>query len=1011
MDKVLKSVLAGELPNEVKQTVLKNCLLYLKNDADAKSALDVGVVCLQHLHSLEDLSQIYRYELECICRQVIAHLSNSDLDCMINKLKVAFAMDVSPLRVHSLDNAIDYACNIHESGKLISLIKQLETRNIDLIDGIISALRIFNKLRLVFPSVELDEIKRKLSVVWSSIHVIGYLRREQSDKLTTELLLFLAHLGHCGDYKSPFIFDAVSDLSYRASEALLHIMSTKTYNEDGHTSDSDGGKLVAFLKTFVDKFLIIPVSPETCYLPLASSLFCLDSATSSPDENVAMLSSFVESVVDDHFRSTDECVSIMKRLIVWLMWPSTEIYQSPMDKWIIGFICYYSCQLHSASGLRSSPPTSWLHFIVDQLRFVLGLLCEQCLPSTALLNTLSFLLLAGTPSMSDPRYVVIKSDLLPTLCILLGKFKERAPDNEEEFVLRRLSNVLQLLAASLQKVGRSSVFPVSDPLIKAILSFSERANVLLTSPLSEKNASGHLAVYSWSTLLRWGSKAGLNLRRCWAKWDKISQGLNSEQLLSRRIFATFSDHKINDYRGLVNIGNTCYANAALQLLYHCPDFRLALLGGDVPPSHVSRPYSPLPENTIAHSASPACSTDAPDSATYVYRGSCVLRKEVGLLHSRLLFLFRSLNTSQGPAVGDLGAVLTLSTPAHFVNGEQQDASEYLSHLLQRLHEEELGIKNRLGFRNGFRSLIPNSSPSRSDTADAHTACITTSVGSNHLSNDSTYATTQSSVFPVDVDPVDQNSPSSSSNSDNQTSNSELSLVRRLFGGQLVHHTSCTECSHVSSTRYEHFSLLYLPVTSTEEISLDSELKLSGSTFVMAQDARTPNADLDLTALIHTHFTQIEYVPTQEQCESCGKVAKRARKLSLRHLASHVFICLNVFTFCRSKQSGSKILHKIAIPERLSVTFSEHSNNSTDTNVSTFSPSGNDRPQAVTSRSYTLHGMILHHGMSISCGHYTCVTRVGMQWIWFDDDNARYTTLEQVYSRPMTTPYLLLYIQV
>ncbi|CAH8628175.1 unnamed protein product [Dicrocoelium dendriticum] len=1002
MDEVLKCVLASELSGEIKQKILRNCLVYLKNEADMKDALDLGVVCLRYLHSLADPKQTYRYELECICREIISQLSDSDVDCMIDKLKLAFATDVSSFNLHSVDYAIDYARTIHEAGKLICLVRQLETHSVDIVDGITSVLRIFNRLPLVSPFVELNEIKQELSIIWSSIYLIDGLRREQSDALTTGLLLFLAHLGCHDGAKGTFIFDTVSALSYRASEALLHIMSIKAYNEDGEVSACDEGKLAAFLKIFVDKFLIIPVSAETCYLPLASFLFCLDSSTSSSDENVAMLSSFVESVVDNHVHSADECVAIIKRLIVWLMWPGTDLHQSPLDKWIISFICHYSYRLHSANGLRSSPPAPWLHFIVDQLRFVLSILCEQWLPSTAVLNTLSFLLLAGNPTISDPRYILIKNELLPTLCSILEKFKGRIPIEEEEFVLRRLSSVMQLLAASLRKVDNNSVLLVSDSFGNAIRSFFKQTNTLVNSPVSEKGASEHLAVYSWPTLLRWGSKAGTNLRRCWAKWDKISYGIRSDQLLTRRIAATSDEHRANDYRGLVNIGNTCYANAALQLLYHCPDFRLALLGSDIPSPPVSSAACPLLERTAAHSASPTCDLDAPAASTCVYRGSYAPRKEVGLLHSQLFFLFRALNTSQGPAVGDLGAVLTLSKPEHFVNGEQQDASEYLNHLLDRLHEEELGLNNSRSISgNDFRSLSPHSSQSPCQTTDAQTTFVSTSTDTDHLSNSSAPSATQPNVSSYYVDSVGQNS----------STNSGSSLVHRLFGGQLVHHTSCTECAHVSSTRYEHFSLLYLPVASTEEITLESEQKQAGSSYAMEQDARASHADLDLTSLIRTHFTQIEYVPTQEQCESCGKVAKRARRLSLRHLASHVFICLNVFTYCRSKQSGSKISHRIAIPERLSVTFSEHNNTSTDANVSTVPQSGDEHPQAVTSRSYALHGMILHHGMSISCGHYTCVTRVGMQWIWFDDDTARYTTLEQVYSKPMTTPYLLLYIQV
>lgn len=209
-------------------------------------------------------------------------------------------------------------------------------------------------------------------------------------------------------------------------------------------------------------------------------------------------------------------------------------------------------------------------------------------------------------------------------------------------------------------------------------------------------------------------------------------------------------------------------------------------------------------------------------------------------------------------------------------------------------------------------------------------------------------------------------------------------------------------------------------------------------------------DTDLTTLLHTHFSQIERVSSAEACESCGKQTVLARRMCLKNLAPHVLICLKVFTFCRENQTSAKVMKKITIPERLCVTLSglddaskpeiqpsepfsnevifpseelsEYPTNTIlfDTEKRTFSAHSlassssycvSHKTQSVTTRTFKLQGMILHHGVSLHCGHYTCVARVGMEWISFDDAFVHLTSLDQIYSRPLTTPYLLLYTQV
>ncbi|XP_067890013.1 ubiquitin carboxyl-terminal hydrolase 35-like isoform X3 [Heterodontus francisci] len=95
--------------------------------------------------------------------------------------------------------------------------------------------------------------------------------------------------------------------------------------------------------------------------------------------------------------------------------------------------------------------------------------------------------------------------------------------------------------------------------------------------------------------------------------------------------------------GLANLGNTCYMNSVIQALFMASDFRHAVM----------------------------------------------LLKESGSqsLMMKLQWLFAFLEHSQRPAISP-SSFLKASSPPWFNSGAQQDCSEYLKYLLDRLHEEE-----------------------------------------------------------------------------------------------------------------------------------------------------------------------------------------------------------------------------------------------------------------------------------------------------------------------------------
>ncbi|XP_006161966.2 ubiquitin carboxyl-terminal hydrolase 35, partial [Tupaia chinensis] len=95
--------------------------------------------------------------------------------------------------------------------------------------------------------------------------------------------------------------------------------------------------------------------------------------------------------------------------------------------------------------------------------------------------------------------------------------------------------------------------------------------------------------------------------------------------------------------GLINLGNTCYVNSILQALFMASDFRHCVLR--------------LTENNSQP------------------------------LMTKLQWLFAFLEHSQRPAISPENFLSASWTP-WFSPGTQQDCSEYLKYLLDRLHEEE-----------------------------------------------------------------------------------------------------------------------------------------------------------------------------------------------------------------------------------------------------------------------------------------------------------------------------------
>nr|XP_020015414.1 ubiquitin carboxyl-terminal hydrolase 35 [Castor canadensis] len=216
--------------------------------------------------------------------------------------------------------------------------------------------------------------------------------------------------------------------------------------------------------------------------------------------------------------------------------------------------------------------------------------------------------------------------------------------------------------------------------------------------------------------------------------DRIKQLLGQDAWTSQkselagfypRLMAKSDTGKI----GLINLGNTCYVNSILQALFMASDFRHCVLR--------------LTENNSQP------------------------------LMTKLQWLFAFLEHSQRPAISPENFLSASWTP-WFSPGTQQDCSEYLKYLLDRLHEEE-----KTGTRI-CQKLKQSSLPSP---------------------------------------PEEPSSPSSTS-------------VEKMFGGKIVTRICCLHCLNVSS-REEAFTDLSLAFPPPERC----RRRRLGSVLLPAEDVR------------------------------------------------------------------------------------------------------------------------------------------------------------------------------
>lgn len=392
--------------------------------------------------------------------------------------------------------------------------------------------------------------------------------------------------------------------------------------------------------------------------------------------------------------------------------------------------------------------------------------------------------------------------------------------------------------------------------------------------------------------------------------------------------------------GLVNLGNTCYMNSIIQTLFMATDFRRHVLS-----LHLS--------------------------------GSEMLMKKLQLLFA---FLAHTQRAAYAPR-----NFLEASRPPWFNAGSQQDCSEYLRFLLDRLHEEEKTVQ-----------ALQSAKPTGVSTEDRNGSASTTQPSQEN------------------------NGESSLTHGETSPEWDKRTLIERLFGGKLITGIRCMQCNIISE-KEEPFTDLSLafcpPATSADSIqaggpSMGLELPCQrsvngGSENPESGSAKSPGSSVPIMPVtsepplsvpdLVNYFLAPEILDADNAyfCDKCSSLQRAERTLKVVSAPEYLILTLLRFSYDAKCHVRRKILDNVTIPSfmRLPVhTPSTSSPSSTSSLLDSpegsenlakkLKPSQKDEEERidgaeqengddiyVQSVPYVLCSVVMHSGLSSESGHY------------------------------------------
>ncbi|KAJ9580408.1 hypothetical protein L9F63_003932 [Diploptera punctata] len=336
--------------------------------------------------------------------------------------------------------------------------------------------------------------------------------------------------------------------------------------------------------------------------------------------------------------------------------------------------------------------------------------------------------------------------------------------------------------------------------------------------------------------------------------------------------------------GLNNLGNTCYMNSVLQALYMTQRFCAAVLESDAQ-SH------PL----------------------------------LGELQSLFALLLLTRRCSISPI-----NFLAIVRPPNFEPGHQQDSSEFLTYLLDVIHEQEKCPTAPADTR-----TVGGAGDDKMETEVC--GAMTRWTTEEDLSNQNILQRKARSLadFTQASGEEVKNLNSSHSNSTDsgiqsvcgEESTSPVpyeSLVQQAFGGQLLTSFKCLQCE-AESVHTDHFRDIQLAFP-------------PGS---------SPQQEFHIQELLD-YFLSPEHLSGENQyrCDSCGGLRDAQRSIRILQFPSHLVLTLKRFQYNSKTRRRAKLLHTVECSENIEL----------------------------QQQPYRLYAAIVHSGASVNTGHYYTIAR-------------------------------------
>uniref|UniRef100_A0AAZ3SIN0 USP domain-containing protein n=1 Tax=Oncorhynchus tshawytscha TaxID=74940 RepID=A0AAZ3SIN0_ONCTS len=315
--------------------------------------------------------------------------------------------------------------------------------------------------------------------------------------------------------------------------------------------------------------------------------------------------------------------------------------------------------------------------------------------------------------------------------------------------------------------------------------------------------------------------------------------------------------------GLINLGNTCYMNSIIQTLFSATDFRRLVL---------SLRLNDATANT--------------------------LMKKLQLLFT---FLSHTQRAAYAPRV-----FFEASRPPWFNAGSQQDCSEYLRFLLDRLHEEEKTIQVLM-------TAKPNVSPGNgpSDNTGGETSAEDARV---------------SPVAPVEG---------------KSEGNDERTLIERMFGGRLSTGIRCMTCNSVSEKEepFTDLSLAFCPSTTSSPLQTEGPSEESRGPCQGAVNGGSEAPEIGPSPKpVTASTTGVHFVPGSSEpplsvpdlvdyflapeildkenayfCQKCGSLQRAERGMRVVAAPEYLILTLLRFSYDAKCHVRRKILDNVTIP--------------------------------------------------------------------------------------------------